>query len=304
MKIFLAFPLKDGQTGPAIKRAFENLGHEVFAIDARLHPNKLYENYWKFRADLVFCAKLPEITMQIKLIKQNFNPIICIWNMDTRTNVNYWKSLFPLIKLCDYNFIPDTGTLSAWKKINKNTFWLPQGLQDEIYHKPESITETDRARYSSDVCWAGDLGAVHEMRVPFIEALSKMKINFKCWGCRGNPQVYNNEHNKMAALSKINLGCSCWPENGSYTSVRDYKIMGAGGFLLELYRDGIEKLFPLDIFDFYKNEKELAVKIRYWLAHEKERKEIAEKGYKWTHEEATYKHRIIAAINYIEEDLK
>lgn len=299
MKIFLCFPMADGQTGPAIKKAFENLGHEVFAIDARLQPDKVYENYWKFRGDIVFCAKLPEITMQIKLIKRNFNPIICLWNMDTRTNINHWKSLFPLIKLCDYNFIPDTGTISAWKRINKNTFWLPQGLQDEVYDRPKNITNADRLKYSCDVCFAGDLGTVHELRTPFINAIDQMGINFKCWGCRGNPRVYNEEHNKMVALSKINLGCSCWSENGGYTSVRDYKILGAGGFLLELHRKGLSKIFPYDIMNVYRNLTDLRLMIMYWLSHEKERRKIAERGYKWVHEKATYTDRIRIALNYM-----
>jgi len=296
--------MADGQTGPAIKYAFEQLGHKVVAIDARLQTNKIYETYCEFGGDLVFCTKTPEVTGQIRDIKLRFKPIVCIWNPDTRYNIDHWKSLFPLIKLCDYNFVPDTKTIPDWKRINSNTFWLSQGLQNEIYDKPKNITNVDKIKYSCDVCWAGDIGKVHELRIPYINAIERMSVNFEFWGCRGNPKIYNEEHNKMVALSKINIGCSCWPKNGSYVSVRDYKILGAGGFLLELYRKGIEKLFPLDVFDFYKNEKELVMKIDYWLNHESERKKIAERGYKWVHENATYRHRIKMALNYMKRDLE
>jgi len=65
MKIYLVFPMADGQTGPAIKYAFEQLGHHVKAIDARRQTNRIYENYREFSGDLVFCTKTPEVTDQI-----------------------------------------------------------------------------------------------------------------------------------------------------------------------------------------------------------------------------------------------
>jgi spore maturation protein CgeB len=123
-----------------------------------------------------------------------------------------------------------------------------------------------------------------------------MNINFRRWGCGGQPKVYNEEHNKMVSLSKINLCCSGWTENGAYTSVRNYKIMGAGGFVLELYRDGVYRAIPLGVFSCYKNLNDLTESIRYWLDHKKEREKIAERGYRWVHSHATYTHRIKKAL--------
>lgn len=40
MRILLLFPMADGQTGLAIQRAFENLDHEVLAVDAKLNWEK------------------------------------------------------------------------------------------------------------------------------------------------------------------------------------------------------------------------------------------------------------------------
>jgi len=110
---------------------------------------------------------------------------------------------------------------------------------------------------------------------------------------------HNEEHNKMVALSKINIACSGWPENGRYSSVRNYKILGARGFLLELEREDLYGLFPLNIFDCYWTPQELVEKVRYWMGHEKERQEMAERGYKWVHENATYMHRIRDALKHM-----
>jgi len=301
MKILLLFPMADGQTGPAIKYAFRCLGHDVWSVDAKLDWQDSYNVSLRVEPDLVFCSRTELLTNEVRKIKRVFsNATVCMWNVDTRTNIDDWRHLFPLIDICDYHFVPDSETISQWRKLTPNTFWLPQGLQDEIYNRPERITEEDRKKYSCDVCWAGDIEGVHGFRKSFLEAIKQTGVKFKQWGCRGNSRIYNEEHNKMVALSKINLGCSGWPENKKYTSVRDYKIMGAGGFLLELYREGLYGIFPSNTIDSYRDVNELKKKIEYWLNCDEERKILAEVGCRWVHENATYTHRIRMALEYME----
>jgi len=299
MRVLLLFPLSDGQTGPAIKYAFEQLGHSVIAIDAKLYSERSHAAAWDFRPDLVFCSRTKELTEQILLIKSDpaLNPKIAMWNVDTRTSIDSWKSLFPLIRLCDYHFVIDSKLIPEWQKLNKNTFWLPQGLQDEVYKKPLSITDEDREKYACDVSWAGDIDSGgHTFRRPFIEAVEDMGINFKVWGCKGKPKVYNEEHNKMVACSKINLGISGWPENEDCVSVRDYKILGAGGFLLELYRKKLFGLLPVVFTDCYGHPSDLVERIKYYLASYEIRKAMAKKSHNWVHSQATYTHRIRKAL--------
>lgn len=202
--------------------------------------------------------------------------------------------------MCDYYFVVASKLIPEWKKINLNTFWLPQGVQNEIYNKPKTITKKNRMKYSCDVSWAGRRHTnFHKIRRPFLDAVDRININFKQWGCMDNPKIYNEKHNKMVSLSKINLAISRWPKNEKYTSVRNYKILGAGGFLLELYRKGIYEIFPENIFDCYRSPSDLIAKIRYWLKNEQERKEYAKRGYEWVHENATYTHRIKMALEYM-----
>lgn len=297
MRILLLMPMVDGQTGSAVKYAFEQLGHTVVAVDAKNQPGKSYGVACDFEPDLVFCSRLDKLTGQIIQIKEKFkNAVVCVWNVDTRSSIDHWKHLFPLIRACDYYFVPASRLLPEWRKINPNTFWLPQGVQNEVYRKPMEITEEDRKRYACDVCWAGGLGGKHSFRIHFLNAVANMGIVFKQWGCAGNPKIYNEEHNKMAALSKINLCISGWPKNEKYTSVRNYKIMGAGGFILELYRKGLYDIFPSDTISDYGSPDDLVRVIRYWLANGEKRKEFAERGFKWVHSNATYTHRIQQAL--------
>jgi len=248
-KVLLLFPMADGQTGPAIKYAFEKLGHEVEFVDAKIEPLASFFTAEAFNPDLVFCSRTVELTEQVAQIKRKFpNATICMWNTDTRLNINNYEHLFTLIEHCDYHFVTDTGTIPQWKKINPNTFWLPQGLQNEVYDKPKEITDEDRTKYICDVSFAGSIKvSSHKHRWQYLNAIRQMGVNMKLWGNGGIPRVYNEEHNKMVSLSKINLCCSAYPENGKCTSVRNYKILGAGGFALELHREGINELFAENV---------------------------------------------------------
>ncbi len=309
MRVLLLFPMADGQTGPAIKHAFEQLGHEVMVVDAKRTPGNSFLMASTFAPELVFCSRTPALAGQVAQIKSRLkNTKTCMWNVDTRDTLNEWEHLFPLIRAVDYHFIIGTNLLSEWRReLNAKTFWLPQGLQNEVYDKPRSLTEEDRQKYECDVCFCGSIpppGRYHHDRPPIIEAIQQAGFKLNIWGSGGAPQVYNEEHNKQVALAKINLGISGWPDAGKCVSVRDYKILGAEGFLLERCGDGLKDLLPLNgsgrILDCYDSEQSLIEKISYWLTNEDEKKSVAERGYKWVHEKATYIHRIKMALNYME----
>ncbi|TES92950.1 MAG: hypothetical protein E3J87_03445, partial [Candidatus Cloacimonadota bacterium] len=268
---------------------------------AKRQPHDSYNVACEFKPDLVFCSRTQALTWKVSEIKARFkNAITCIWNVDTRTQVKRWAYLFPLINNCDYHFIPDTKTIPQWKRINPNTFWLPQGLQDEVYDKPKEITSEDKAKYSCDVSFAGSVRGSHKNRHFFLNAIKEMGLSYKFWGCYGIPRIYNEEHNKMVSLSRVNIAMSGWPGNGKYTSVRNYKILGAGGFALELYREGIYEIFPENVIRCYTSPGDLAKKVRHWLDHNQERQGIADAGYEWVHANATYTHRIRMALDYME----
>lgn len=302
MRVLLLFPMADGQTGPAIKHAFEQLGHETAAVDPRLEIQNSYDEACRFMPNLVLCSKIEALTSEVKKIKERFkDATIFMWHIDIRSRIEKYTHLFPLIESCDYYFVVDTKTIPQWRKINPNTFWLPQGLQNEVYDKPKEITDDDRKKYSCDVSFAGGLRhSSHKHRGQYLEAIRQAGAELKLWGCKGSPLVYNEEHNKMVSLSKINFCCSAFPENGQYTSVRNYKILGAGGFVLELYREGIYKIFPENVIKCYTNPEDLKEKVRYWLDHDQERQQIADTAYKWVHENSTYTHRIKRALEVME----
>jgi len=88
MKVILAFPQQDGQTGLFIKRAFIDLGHEVIVVDAKTESHVLLSRSVSFKPDIVFCSRTSELLSGVKQIKMmNPNCVIVIWNTDKRNNI-------------------------------------------------------------------------------------------------------------------------------------------------------------------------------------------------------------------------
>ena len=103
---------------------------------------------------------------------------------------------------------------------------------------------------------------------------------------------YYTEMPKVFRHSKINLNITLRTIKTGIP-LRIFDIMGAGGFVITNYQEEI-----LDYFEdgkdliIYENIADLKNKIGYYLAHEEERKQIAQNGYKKIKEYHTYQTRL------------
>ena len=110
------------------------------------------------------------------------------------------------------------------------------------------------------------------------------------------------DSNKLCQLSKIVLGNSTWPKVELSMSARDYRVMGAKGFLLTNHVKGIEEWFEVGkMCDTYKSPEECVEKIRYYLNNEDKRKAIAEYGMKVVHEKHKFSDRLMKVIEKVEK---
>lgn len=304
-KVVLAFPVADGQTGVAIKDAFEQLGWQVRVVDAKLEPDKTFDAVQEMQPDLVFCSRTIELASQIRAIKKRLPPVVsCVWNPDVRDDIDEWGAWMPLFREVTYYFTVSESRANRFHhNVNKNSFYLPQGIQPEVYRKAEDITDADREKFGCDVMFAGSQEGIHSWRREYLEALENISgIKVLYWGCANRPRIVNDDHNKAVACSKICLGMSGWQDATKYTSVRDYKILGAGGFLLTRKNAELDRVFCThgirQVCDMYETPDELAEKVMEWLNPDKdeERNRVAQMGHRWVHRQATYKHRIEKAL--------
>ncbi len=94
------------------------------------------------------------------------------------------------------------------------------------------------------------------------------------------PADYYSEMPYIFANSKINLNITLRSIQ-SGIPLRAMDIMGTGGFLLTNYQaDFLEHFVPDEDFVYFTDPDDMLHKIDYYLSHDKERKEIAENGYR------------------------
>jgi len=86
-------------------------------------------------------------------------------------------------------------------------------------------------------------------------------------------------------------------------SVRTYKLMAAGGFVLANYHADMERWIPCvgndKVLDYYKSIDECLEKIHYYLEHPTEREAIARRGQQWAAKQ-TYTERMRLVRRHIE----
>ena len=299
MNIVIGFPMQDLQTGVYVKEAFEELGHNIVAInDPRVSPGpkQILEAVDIHKPDFVFLAK--DVGYNNVIEKLSEKVLTVMWNVDVRYDINiFLRAHSQLYEHCHLKFTIGKGNLDKYKEAKvENIYWLSEGISP-IWHRPETISYKDEIAYKADVSFAGSNPGTHDGRPEVLAALKNSSFDF-VW----HTNVFNREHNKMCQLSKINIGQSGWPKVELSMSARDYRIMGAGGFLLTNYVEGIENWFEISkMCDTYRSPEECLEKIQYYLEHEDERKAMAEYGMKVVHEKHKFSDRLREVIEKVKE---
>ncbi len=295
MQIVLGFPQRDLQTGCYIKEAFEELGHEIVAInDPRVAPGaeQIFELVDKYKPDFVFLAKDVRYNNIIERLAKKV--LTVMWNVDVRYDINTFLRASPqMYKYCHLKFTIGKGNLDRYRQAGiENIYWLSEGISP-IWHKSEELSYKDKLAYNADVAFAGSSLGLHSGRSELLNILENSdSLNFIRY-----TSIFNREHNKMCQCTKINIGHSGWPNVELSMSARDYRIMGAGGFLLTNHVEGIENWFEVGkMCDTYRSPGECLEKIKYYLEHEDERKVMAAYGQKIVYEKHKFSDRLKEVI--------
>jgi len=305
MKILVAFPMKDKQTGLFIKRAFRDLGHEVDHCDSKTEPKNLFTRANKMQADLVFCSRTKELLPQIQKLKKEMpETVTACWNVDKRSTVKqFGVDLLNLFNEVDLFYTIALGNIAEYEIFCPDTEvqHLQQGCELRV-HRP---MVSDGVMFTHDVSFCGNYESkTHRGRRELfqflknhIEAQEKPQWNLNLHGNQN--QVWDEEHSMVCGLSQINLSHNGWPDIAMSPSVRVYKIMAAGGFLLEEWCEGIEEWFQGTIAT-YKTNEECLSKIEYYLEDgAPEAAEMAERGMNLVRS----KHKYLDRMRVVQNDV-
>jgi spore maturation protein CgeB len=308
VKIYLIFPQKDGQTGLFIKRAFMELGHEVFCFDPKEENlNYAFGGFADCNPDMVFCSRTPGLALPIQRMKFYKTGIVtACWNVDKRDSIKeFGKPLMELFGAVDILYTIAKGNIEEYRKCfpRVKVLHLQQGCDPKTHH-PEELTAEDHAKYDCDVMFAGDYESLlHHGRKELMERLRSMAerklITLKIFG--GRNKIFDSEHNKACQCAKICIGHNGWAQLPVSMSVRDYKIMAAGGFLLTEYCPQISEWFGYTM-PTYKNDIEM--RIHQWLSSDywmNQRNKISTNCMALVHAKHKYIDRMAQVIKDVEE---
>lgn len=325
MKILLSMP-NDGQSNNYIINAIQALGHDIFFVDHRVHMKECLENLpaamQEFQPDMFLCLYLVDgktyPKKYVDFLKSQFPSVkYCAWCFDTTVNnLTYCDQddvLIDLLKSYDCFFTVARGQVENLRSKGVNAFFVPEGFDISLgrYH-PMQIKP-----YRYDVCFMGQVGqkSVHTERLPLLNKVAENFDNCCFYGPLyqlGNPidkfhkkrPTYNDtEHNYACSHSKINIGHSGWPHIDGYFSARNYRILGAGGFLLANHSKNIEEFFiPNKEIVLYDSINDCIDKIRYYLKNDNERIEIAINGQERVLKEYKFSDSIQKIIKIIGEE--
>jgi len=187
----------------------------------------------------------------------------------------------------DYVFIANKNYLKPFKKINKNVFWLPFAADPETTYRDKSIKKI------YDIGFVGGVKGTERGKI--LDKLSKQfKLNdyHRFYQPREMAKIYNQ--------SKIVFNQSIVHT----MNMRIFEAMASGSMLLtEEIKDGQDELFDnKKHLVTFEGEDDLVEKIKYYLAHDKERERIAAAGEKEVLAKHTYWHRAQTVLKIIKDN--
>ncbi len=289
MNVLLAFPFEDGETGIAIKEAFERTGHNVICVDAIRQYEELFF-FTKQNAsdlDLILCSRSAMLYDELIKIRSAFKDIkLAVWNTDVRANINDWSRLKYMFRFVDFYFGVADGKEQEYKNEGINFHHLPQGLDDRRYF-PMKPTEWHKMEYACDLGFIGNIvQGIHQKRFDTINEVSNSGVNLKQF-----TNIFQDNHNYAVAVSRLMLGDSAYPEIKGCYSVRNWKVLGAGGIMIDRRHEGIDEFFN-GYVHAYDEVSDLLTLIKNLLENYDENKKKAEEAAKWVKAEHCYTHRI------------
>ena len=187
---------------------------------------------------------------------------------------------------------------------------LPLSAVDPEIHRPYALTESEKVHYGCDVGFVGTLvpSKLYGERVAALEGLQD--FNLGIFSIHEVPASLRRFY-RGPALGEQMLRASCGAAivlnpHGNFMryggNMRLFEACGTGTLQITDDRPGVRKWFTVgEHLIIYHNIKHLREMVSYYLAHEAERRQIAEAGQKHVYAHHTYDQRMARLMTLAEE---
>lgn len=341
-RVLYVGPLGNGGTCLQRMNSMVSLGYEVTGLDTRptlfkmvllkifrrlygpLDLSKTNERILKsvkeFSPDIIWIDK--GLTIDAKTIARvkDVSPrtLVVSYSPDDMLNPdNQSRQYLGALPLYDLHITTKSYNVSELKALGaKKVFFIGNGFCPDI-HRPVVVTDEEKKYFGGQV---GFIGTYEEARAESIAFLAKNGVPVKIWGewpsgwarekginnieIMGR-EVLADEYAKAICSFDINLSF-LRKANRDLQTTRSIEIPACGGFMIaertdehrSLFREGVEA-------EFFDSNEELLEKVKYYLTHGEERKQIAKAGYERCIKEGySNQERLKTIFNYICTNLK
>jgi spore maturation protein CgeB len=338
MKVLLVAPMMGGSKGEYIARALTGLSHDVVTFDdwnlgekaytpfanlkrvilSRYRPFKgtfigrmnagLVSLAKKVRPDLILVIRGDNLHVEtLEKIRRIVKAPLINWFPDSLLNPKI-GDILRTVSCYDIFFINDSYSMDLlWKLGFRHVRFLAQCCDPQV-HRIVELTDKERLFFGSDVSYVGSMNPV---RVALLERL--IDYDLKIWvdrrwvdassrsALKGHLVYYRafgRDQTRVFNASRVNLN-PIQPAAVRSVNLRTFEIAGSGGFQIAEERDEIGNYFePEKEIVTYRHVDELREKVDYYLAHERQRSEIARRAQRRAHGEHTYAHRLTELLGH------
>lgn len=299
---------------PGIRQYVKALAELVPSInlDFRLRNRRLLREAAEFQPDVIILIGgnhviLPETLVELK----RSHGAILVYSSGTSPIVfsNYLeRSAAPLYDLVLCN---DFYHAIQWQELGApRVETLPLSAVDPEIHRTYPLTESESAHYGCDVGFVGTLvpSKLYGERVAALEELQDYDLGI--FSIHEVPASLQRFH-RGPALGEQMLRANCAATiilnpHGNFMryggNMRLFEACGAGVLQITDDRPGVHEWFTVgEHLIIYRDLEHLRELVDYYLAHEAERRQIAEAGQKHVYAHHTYDQRMARLMSLVEE---
>lgn len=268
----------------------------------------------EFHPDLVFFLAQAPVEPQLLRTLRTEGPLLAYWFVEGYQVFPYWREVAPEVDA--FFVLQRDAFFQELKKLGlKNYAFLPLAADPEVY-RPLELSPAELKQYGAAVSF---VGAGYRNRRSFFQGL--LEFDFKIWGSDWDlnsplrPYIQNRgarvseeEAVKIFNASKINLNLHSSPyheginPDGDYLNPRVFDLAAAGAFQLVDWRSQLPEFFvPDKEVATFTSLLEAREKLDYYLAHEEERLEVAQRGRERCLRDHTYQVRLTQALEILED---
>lgn len=283
--------------------ALSEMGHEVRLFDFRSarRPNEdILQEADSFQPTLHIAWKGEAYDPEALGRLSSMGIYNVLWHPDA--SVPGW--LPPLARAADLCCVQSRGMLPRFREAGiLGAEWLMEGITPSCFAY-DGISPSERREYACDVVAIGtvDREPGYRRRLHALNRLIREGLTVKWWGRKmslrrnrlrdyfsaarrawGGRIVSGAAYAKACHLAKVVLAMPRYPEVPGGLSNRAFWVTGLGAFYMSLYRAGMEEFFELgrEVVAF-RDEDDMVQKVRHYLEHDTERREIAAAGQRRT----------------------